>query len=127
MPRQCLRHQSPRPPPLLQLQTEANQKGSGLFQLREFCMFRKRQRFCSCAKTAQTHQSRNRDGNSRRSASTTNTSFELPVVSPPAPPPIGTCFPEEYDHDDHLKEISMSFFDAENQIGNLQKIYNIHN
>ena len=45
-----------------------------------------------------------------------NTSSELPVVSPPAPPPIGTWSPEEYDYDDYAREISMSVFDAENQI-----------
>ena len=47
-------------------------------------------------------------------------SFELPVVSPPAPPPIGTWYPEEYDYEDNAKELSMSVFDAENQIWTLQ-------
>ena len=45
-----------------------------------------------------------------------DTSFELPVGSPPAPLPIGTWSLEEYDYDDYAKEISMSVFDAENQI-----------
>ena len=45
-----------------------------------------------------------------------DTSFELSVVSPPAPPPIGTWSPEEYDYDDYAREISMSVFDAEKQI-----------
>ena len=27
------------------------------------------------------------------------TSFELPVVSPPPPPPVGTWSPEDYDYD----------------------------
>ena len=45
-----------------------------------------------------------------------DTSFELPVVSPPAPPPIGTWSPEEYDYKNYAREISMSVFDAENQI-----------
>ena len=43
-----------------------------------------------------------------------DTSFELPVVSPPAPP-IGTWSPEEYDYDENARENSMSVFDAENQ------------
>ena len=40
-----------------------------------------------------------------------DTSFELPVVSPPAAPPIGTWSPEEYDYDDYAREISMSVFE----------------
>ena len=44
------------------------------------------------------------------------TSFELPVVSPAAPPQIGTWSPEEYNYEDYEKQISMSVFDAENQI-----------
>ena len=44
-----------------------------------------------------------------------DTSFELPVVSPPAPPLIGTLSPEEYEYDDYAREISMSVIDAENQ------------
>ena len=44
------------------------------------------------------------------------TEFELPVVSPPAPPPVGTWSPESYEYDDYAREISMSVFDAENQI-----------
>ena len=43
-----------------------------------------------------------------------DTSFELPVVSPLAPLPIGTWSPEAYDYDDYAREISMSVFDAEN-------------
>ena len=43
------------------------------------------------------------------------TSFELPVVSLPPPPPVGTWFPEEYDYDEYAREISMSVFDAENE------------
>ena len=43
-------------------------------------------------------------------------SSELPVVSPPAPPLIGTWSPKEYDYDDYAREISLSVFDAENQI-----------
>ena len=31
------------------------------------------------------------------------TPFELPVVSPPATPPIGTWSPEEYDYDDYAR------------------------
>ena len=46
----------------------------------------------------------------------TETSFELPIVSPPAPPPVGTWSPEDYDYDNYAWEISMSVFDAENQI-----------
>ena len=46
----------------------------------------------------------------------TETEFELPVVSPPAPPPVGTWSPESYEYDDYAREISMSVFDAENQI-----------
>ena len=45
-----------------------------------------------------------------------DTSFELPIVSPPAPPPVGTWSPESYEYDDYAKEICMSVFDAENQI-----------
>ena len=45
-----------------------------------------------------------------------DTSFELPVVSPPAPPPFVTWSPEKdyADHKDYAKEVSMSVFDAEN-------------
>ena len=46
----------------------------------------------------------------------TETEFELPVVSPPAPLPVGTWSPESYEYNDYAREISMSFFDAENQI-----------
>ena len=45
----------------------------------------------------------------------TETEFELPVVSPLAPPPVGTWSPESYEYDDYAKEISMSVFDAETQ------------
>ena len=45
----------------------------------------------------------------------TETSFELPVVSPPLPPPVGTWSPEEYDYE-YAREISISVFEAENQI-----------
>ena len=44
------------------------------------------------------------------------TSFELPIVSLPAPPPVGTWSPESYEYKDYAREISMSVFDAENQI-----------
>ena len=44
------------------------------------------------------------------------TYFELPVVSLPAPSPIGTWSPENYEYEDYAKEISMSVFEAENQI-----------
>ena len=40
------------------------------------------------------------------------TSFELPIVSPPPPPPCGTWSPKEYDYDEYTREISMSVFDA---------------
>ena len=43
------------------------------------------------------------------------TSFELPVVSPPEPQPVRTWSPEEYDYADYEREVSMSVFDAENQ------------
>ena len=33
----------------------------------------------------------------------TETNFELPVVSPPAPPPVGTWSPENYDYEDYAK------------------------
>ena len=45
-----------------------------------------------------------------------DTSFELPGVSPPAPPPIGTWSPEEYDYNDYARQISMSVFGAKNQL-----------
>ena len=48
------------------------------------------------------------------------TSFELPVVIPPAPPPIWTWSPEEYNSEDYEREVSMSVFDAENQFWKLQ-------
>ena len=44
------------------------------------------------------------------------TYYELQVVSPPAPPPVGTWSPESYDYEEYTREISMSVFDAENQI-----------
>ena len=44
------------------------------------------------------------------------TDYELRVVSPPAPPPVGTWSPVDYDYDDYAREISFSVFDAENQI-----------
>ena len=44
------------------------------------------------------------------------TSFDLPIVSPPAPPPVGTWSPENYEYEDYDREVSMSVFDAENQI-----------
>ena len=44
------------------------------------------------------------------------TYFELTVVSTPAPPPVGTWSPESYEYDDYAREVSMSVFDAENQI-----------
>ena len=43
------------------------------------------------------------------------TSFDLPVVSPLAPPPVGTWSPENYEYEDYAREISMSVFDADNQ------------
>ena len=45
---------------------------------------------------------------------TVETSFELPVVSPPDPRirPLRTWPPEEYDYADYESEISMSIFDA---------------
>ena len=44
------------------------------------------------------------------------TYYELQVVSPPASPPVGTWSPESNDYEDYTREISMSVFDAENQI-----------
>ena len=44
------------------------------------------------------------------------TNYELRVVSPTAPPPVGTWSPKSYDYEDYTREISMSVFDAENQI-----------
>ena len=46
------------------------------------------------------------------------TSFELPVVSPPDPRicPLGTSHPGELDYDDYECEVIMSVFDAKNQI-----------
>ena len=50
--------------------------------------------------------------------SSVETSFELPVVSPPDPRirPLGTLPPEEYKYVYNEREVSMSVFDAENQI-----------
>ena len=46
------------------------------------------------------------------------TSFELPVVSPPDPRicQLRTSPPEEYDYADYESEVSMSILDSENQI-----------
>ena len=44
------------------------------------------------------------------------TSFELPVVGPPIPPPIRTWSPDECKYEEQEREVSMSVFDAENQI-----------
>ena len=44
------------------------------------------------------------------------TSFDLPIVRPPAPPPVGTRSPENYEYEDYAREVSISVFDAENQI-----------
>ena len=44
------------------------------------------------------------------------TLIELPIVSPPAPPPVGTWSPDNYEYEDYAREGSMSVFDAENQI-----------
>ena len=44
------------------------------------------------------------------------TSFDQPIVSPPAPPPVGTWSPENYEYEDYAREVNMSVFDAENQI-----------
>ena len=44
------------------------------------------------------------------------TPFDLPIVSPPAPPPVGSWSPENYEYENYAREISMSVFDAENQI-----------
>ena len=44
------------------------------------------------------------------------TPFELPVVSPPEPQPLGTWSPEEYYYADYEREVIMSVFDTENQI-----------
>ena len=45
-----------------------------------------------------------------------DTNYELRVVSLSAPPPVGTGSPESYEYEDYAREISMSVFDAENQI-----------
>ena len=45
-----------------------------------------------------------------------DTDYELRAMSPPAPLPVGTWSPVNYDYDDYAREISMSVFDAENQI-----------
>ena len=44
------------------------------------------------------------------------TSFELPIVSPPVPQAIGTWSPDEYYYADYEREVSISVFGAENQI-----------
>ena len=48
--------------------------------------------------------------------SVVETSFDLPIVSPPARPPVGTWSPENFKYEDYAREVSMSVFDAENQI-----------
>ena len=45
-----------------------------------------------------------------------DTHYELRVLSPPAPPPVATWSPESYEYEDYAREVSMSVFDAENQI-----------
>ena len=42
--------------------------------------------------------------------------MELPVAGPPAPQPIGTRSLDEYNYEDYKRLVSMSVFDAENQI-----------
>ena len=54
------------------------------------------------------------------------TSFELPVVSPPAPQPIGTWSPEKYNYAGYEREVSMGVFDAENQIQKLLKALSLN-
>ena len=44
------------------------------------------------------------------------TYFELQVVSPPAPPTIGTWSPENFEYEYYARGTSMSVFDAGNQI-----------
>ena len=44
------------------------------------------------------------------------TSFELPVKSPPEPQPVRTWSPVEYDYADYEGEVSMNVFDAENEL-----------
>ena len=45
-----------------------------------------------------------------------DTNYELRVMSPSAPPPVGTWSPKSCEYEDYAREISMSVFDAENQI-----------
>ena len=45
-----------------------------------------------------------------------DTDYELTIASPSAPPPVGIWSPEEYNCEDYAREVSMSVFDAENQI-----------
>ena len=45
-----------------------------------------------------------------------DTDYELRAVSPPAPPPVGTWSPVDYNYDDYAREINMSVFDDKNQI-----------
>ena len=44
------------------------------------------------------------------------TYFEQPIVSPPAPPPVRPWSPESYECEGYAREISVSVFDAENKI-----------
>ena len=44
------------------------------------------------------------------------TPFDLPVVSRAAPQPMGNVSPDEYRYADYKRELSISVFDAENQI-----------
>ena len=44
------------------------------------------------------------------------TSFELPIVSQTAHPPVGTRSPESYENEEYAREISMSVLDAKDQI-----------
>ena len=52
--------------------------------------------------------------------SVVETSFDLPIVSPPAPAPVGAWSPENYEYEDYAREVSMSVFDA--QKSNLNSI-----
>ena len=49
-------------------------------------------------------------------------SFELPLISPPTPPPTGTWSLEEYEFKDFARKISMSGFDAKTKFENCKKL-----
>ena len=114
---QLLHHRSPRQPPRLPRLNKKNRKAPDYFGFESSV--------CSISKDSAPASKRHNASNpvietviqeEALQPSPIETSFELPVVSPPPPPPVGTWSPEENDYNEYAKEKSMSVSDAENQI-----------